>query len=115
MRTPRVDATIFGTASLLALPLGGAAPERLTARVPVASVDAAALVGSWLSPDRTVRLQLGADGSYRGSVEGRHRPATGTYRPEGAGLVLRDDSGLRTPVTVAGHRLEMAGHQLFKA
>ena len=113
MRTPRVDATIFGAASLLALPFGRVATKRLAAPEPAAS--AASLVGVWLSADRTVRLQLGADGSYRGSVQGRHRPATGTYGPEGSGLVLRDDTGLRTPVTVAGYGLEMAGHQLFKA
>jgi len=115
MRTSRVDATIFGAASLLALPLGGSGREQLAAPVPVASEDAAALVGIWLSADRTVRLQLRADLSYRGRVEGRHRTATGSYRLEGTGLVLQDDTGLRTPVTVRGYALEMAGHQLFKA
>ena len=72
------------------------------------------LAGIWLSADSTVRLQLGADWSYLGSIEGRHRAAKGTYRPGGPGLVLRDDTGLRTPVTVAEDVLEMAGHQLFK-
>ena len=115
MRTSRVDATILGAASLFALPLGGAGRERLAAPVPVPSDDAAALVGVWLTADRTVRLQLRADLTYRSRVEGRHRTATGSYRPEGTGLVLQDDTGLRTPVTVAGYALEMAGHQLFKA
>lgn len=116
MRTQRVDTTIFGAASLLTLALGGVAPEQLTAPAPVAeSDDAAALVGVWLSADEMVRLQLAADWSFQGSVAGRHREARGTYRPEGGGLVLRDVSGLRTPVTVAEHALEMAGHQLFRA
>ena len=115
MRTSRVDATIFGTASLLALTLGGVGAERLAASVPAAGEEVAGLAGIWISADRTVRLQLRADGSYRGSVAGRHRTATGTYRPEGAGLVLHDDTGLRTPVTVAEYALERAGHQLFKA
>ena len=113
MRTSRVDATIFGAASLLALPLGGG--ERLAAPVPGGSEDVAALVGVWLTADRTVRLQLRADCTYRSRVEGRHRAATGSYRTEGDGLVLQDDTGLRTPVTVAGYALEMAGHQLFRA
>jgi hypothetical protein len=55
-------------------------------------------------------------GSYRGRVEGRRRTAKGTYHPSATGLVLRDESGLRTPVTVvAEDGLEMAGHQLFRA
>ncbi|MGW4940623.1 Atu4866 domain-containing protein [Actinoplanes sp. NPDC004185] len=115
MRTPRVDTTIFGATSLLTLALGGVAPEQLTAPVPVASGHAEAVAGLWLSADKTVRLRLDADWSYLGRVAGRHRAAKGTYRPEGTGLVLRDDTGLRTPVTVADDVLEMAGHQLFRA
>ena len=113
MRTPQVDTTIFGASALLTLALGGVAPERLAVPAPVGT-DAAALAGIWLSADSTVKLQLGADWSYLGSVEGRRRAARGTYRPDGAGLVLRDDTGLRTSVTVAEDILEMAGHQLFK-
>ncbi len=111
---PRVDATIFGAASLLTLALGGVAPEHLAVPAPVATEDAEALAGLWRSADNTVRLKLGADWSYLGRVEGRRRAAKGTYRPDSAGLVLRDESGLRTPVTVAEHRLEMAGHHLFR-
>lgn len=114
MRTHRVDATIFGATSLLALALGGVAPERLTVARPVAPGEPDPLVGLWLSADHTVRLQLAADWSYQGSVAGRQRAARGTYRPEGAGLVLRDETGLRTPVAVAEDGLEMAGHQLFR-
>jgi hypothetical protein len=115
MRNHRVDATIFGAASLLTLALGGGAAEQLAAPVPVSIDETAALAGIWLNADNTVRLQLGADWSYLGSVEGRHRAATGVYRPAGTGLVLHDDTGLRTPVAVAGYGLEMAGHQLFRA
>jgi hypothetical protein len=116
MRTQRVDTTIFGAASLLTLALGGVAPEQLAAPVPAADeTEAAALAGIWLSADEMVRLQLATDWSFQGSVAGRHREAKGTYRPEGAGLVLQDVSGLRTSVTVAEHGLEMAGHQLFRA
>ena len=115
MRNPRVDTTIFGATSLLTLALGGVAPEQLAVPVPAAAGDAEVLAGLWLSADKTVQLRLGADWSYLGQVAGRRQPAKGTYRPEGAGLVLRDDTGLRTPVTVAEDALEMAGHQLFRA
>ncbi|GAA3346272.1 hypothetical protein GCM10020358_56660 [Amorphoplanes nipponensis] len=114
MRNPRVDTTIFGATSLLTLALGGVTPDCFAAPVPVAEGEAEAVVGIWHNADRTVRLQLGADWSYQGRVEGRDRPAQGTYRPAGSGLVLRDRTGLRTPVTVAGDVLEMAGHQLFR-
>ncbi|MEU8232494.1 Atu4866 domain-containing protein [Actinoplanes sp. NPDC048967] len=115
MRTSRVDTTIFGATSLLTLALGGVAPEQITVPAPVASEDAEAVAGLWLSADKTVRLRLDADWSYLGRVAGRHRAAKGTYRPEGTGLVLRDDTGLRTPVTIADDVLEMAGHHLFRA
>jgi len=114
MRNPQVDTTIFGASALLTLALGGVAPERLAVPSPVGTDDAAALAGIWLSADSTVKLQLGADWSYLGSVEGRRRTARGTYRPDGSGLVLRDDTGLRTSVTVVEDILEMAGHQLYK-
>jgi hypothetical protein len=118
MRTQRVETTISGATSLLTRALGGVAAERLGASGPAAAQDAAgdaaALAGIWLSADRTVRLQLGADWSYRGRVEGRRRDAKGTYRPEGSGLVLCDETGLRTPVTVAEDSLELAGHHLFR-
>ncbi len=115
MRTHRVDTTIFGATSLLALALGGVAPGRIAGPAAVAIEEPDALVGIWLSADNTVRLQLAVDWSYRGSIAGRQRVARGTYRPEGAGLVLRDETGLRTPVVVAEEGLEMAGHQLFRA
>jgi len=114
MRTHPVDTTIFGATSLLTLALGGVASEQLGAPAPAAPDAAGALAGNWHNADRTVRLRLGADWSYQGHVEGRNRPAQGTYRPAGAGLVLRDRTGLRTPVTVADDVLEMAGHQLFR-
>jgi len=114
MRNHRVDATIFGATPLLTLALGGVAPERITRPGPVAPGEPDPLVGIWLSADHTVRLQLAADRSYRSSVAGRRRAAQGTYRPEGAGLLLRDETGLRTPVAVAEDGLEMAGHQLFR-
>jgi hypothetical protein len=114
MTRSRVDMTIFGAADLLTLALGGVAPEQLAVAVPVAADEEPALAGTWLSADSTVWLRLGPDWSYLGCVEGRHRAAKGTYRPDGAGLLLRDETGLRTPVTVAGDGLEMAGHQLFR-
>ena len=114
MRTNRVDATIFDTASLLALALGGAGDEVHAGGDRPAS-PAEAFTGRWLNADGTVRLCLGADWSYEGTVAGRRRSAKGTYRPDGAGLLLSDESGLRTPVAVADHGLEMAGHQLYRA
>ncbi|AGZ38751.1 hypothetical protein [Actinoplanes friuliensis] len=117
MRSPRVDATIFGAAPLLALALGGVPTERITegATTPITPDELPLLIGEWLNPDHTVRLRLSADWSFEGRVEGRDRGAKGTYRPDGAGLVLRDVSGLRTAVAVAEDVLEMAGHQLFRA
>lgn len=114
MRNHRVDATIFGATSLLALALGGVAPERIAAAAAPPAAEPDPLVGLWLSVDQAVRLELAADWSYLGSVAGRHRAARGTYRPEGAGLVLRDETGLRTPVVVAEDALELAGHQLYR-
>jgi len=115
LRSPRVDTTILDTTLLLTLALGGVAAEQLAASpaVPVTDEEARALVGVWLNADRTVRLHLAEDWSYVGSVAGRHRGAKGIYRPGGAGLLLCDETGLRTPVAVLEHGLEMAGHQLF--
>lgn len=115
MRTTNVDTTIMGAPSLLTLALGGVAPERLAPPRPAVTGGAEDLAGMWLSADKAVRLRLGADWSYLGRVQGRRRAAKGTYRPEGAGLLLRDETGLRTPVTVAEDMLEMAGHHLFRA
>jgi hypothetical protein len=119
-RGPRVDATILGAASLLALAMGpgvqGAASVEsgtpsVTAETGVPGTD---LVGGWFSADGTVRLDLRADGRYVRSLVGRDRPAHGTYRVAGPSLLLRDDSGLRTTVTIHGDALEMAGHRLLR-
>jgi hypothetical protein len=118
-RAPRIDATILGTASLLALAIGGAtieAPVGSTAPPSVINdgATAANLAGSWVSADKEVRLKLGADGRYERSVKGRAKSAKGTYKLDGATLRLRDDSGLRTDVTVYDGALELAGHQLIR-
>ena len=113
MRTNNVDATIFGTAPLLALALGGSDDLRHAPERPAEPPEG--FTGLWRNADGTVRLCLAADWSYEGRVAGRRRSSRGTYRPDGAGLVLSDESGLRTPVVVAEYGLEMAGHQLFKA
>jgi putative ligand-binding protein with streptavidin-like fold len=123
-RAPRIDATILGTASLLALAIGGAtveAPVGSTAPPPVtddgiaaANLAAANLAGSWVSADKEVRLKLGADGRYERSLKGRATSAKGTYRLDGATLRLRDDSGLRTDVLVHDGTLELSGRQLIR-
>lgn len=114
MRPTRVDATIFGTASLLALAFGDAGDEmRSTPDRPAQPPQG--FTGLWRNADGTVRLCLASDWSYEGRVAGRHRRARGTYRPDGAGLLLSDESGLSTPVLVGEYGLEMAGHQLFRA
>jgi hypothetical protein len=118
-RGPRIDATILGAASLLALAMGPGMPDTGTSAPGTQSVvgtgtAAADLVGEWVSPDGTVRLNLGADGRYDRSLAGRARPAHGTYRLDGSGLLLRDDSGLRTDVTVQTDALELAGHRLLR-
>ena len=113
MRTdcaPRVDTTILDAAALLALALGGAALD--VCPQPVAPDPA--LAGLWRSADGTVRLRLERDGTYQGSVAGRHRTARGTYRADGPELLLRDDTGLRTTVTRLDDRLEMAGYDLHR-
>ncbi|XVV13138.1 Atu4866 domain-containing protein [Actinoplanes sp. CA-131856] len=105
-----LDMTVLDTAALLAIamrelkagegPLGVAAPK------------ATDPVGSWRSADGTVRLDIRTDGTYAGTVAGRRKPAHGTYRLDGVTMTLRDDSGLKTPVTVGHGVLEMAGHRL---
>ena len=105
------DTTILDATTLLALALGGATldPQR---RPVAAGPD---LAGVWHSPDGTVRLRLAHDGTYEGSVAGRSRAARGTYRVDGPSVLLRDDSGLRTPVTRLGDTLAMAGYDLHRA
>jgi len=113
MRTdcpPRVDTTVLDAAALLAIALGGAALEV----PPQPPTTDPALAGVWRSADGTVRLRLEPDGTYEGSVAGRSRAARGTYRVDGASLLLRDDSGLRTPVNRLGDTLEMAGYDLHR-
>jgi hypothetical protein len=111
MRThrPRVDATIFGAASLLALAMGDVAHAAATADRPPTE-----MVGHWRSADGTVRLAMANDGTYQRSVAGRHRTESGTYRTDGTTVLLRADSGLPTTVTPVGDALEMAGHRLFR-
>jgi hypothetical protein len=111
-----VDTTVLGAASLLAIALGGdpvtgpGAAGRFPARPATGPP-----VGRWRSADGTVCLHLRTDGTYAGRVAGRRQPAQGTYDLHGAALTLRDDSGLRTPVTLHGDTLEMAGHRLGPA
>jgi hypothetical protein len=112
MRTPRFDATIFGPASLLALAMSGGVTFETAPPVP--GEVAEDLVGLWLSADEMVRLAMAGDGTYERSIVGRDRVSHGTYRMDGPLMLLRDDSGLRTPVTVGPDRLEMAGHDLFR-
>jgi hypothetical protein len=129
MRThcgPRIDATILGAASLLALVMGSgnaegpdraaaSAPPSVVATEPVATEPVATeLVGVWTSADREVRLELRADGRYDRSIVGRDAVSSGAYRVDGTTVLLRDDSGLRTTVTVLDHFLEMAGHRLHR-
>jgi hypothetical protein len=111
-----VDTTVLGTSSLLALAMGtdasgAAAPP---GHQP-ATIAGPALVGRWRSPDGAVRLEIKTDGTYAGAVAGRKRAAHGTYRVDGTTMTLRDDSGLRTPVTLYDGELEMAGHRLGRA
>ncbi|MFI7602694.1 hypothetical protein [Actinoplanes sp. NPDC049681] len=114
MRIDRVDATIFPTTSLLALAFGDADKiDRITLPRPAGPPEGFA--GFWRNADGTVRLCLAEDWSYEGKVAGRRRSARGTYRRDDEGLVLSDESGLRTRIAVGDGRLEMAGHQLFKA
>ncbi|WP_067494786.1 hypothetical protein [Actinoplanes sp. TFC3] len=111
---PRIDTTIFGTASLLTLAFGRAG-ETVPTVTPTPAGPPEGYAGFWQNADGSVRLCLAGDWSYEGRVEGRRRAAKGTYHPQGEGLMLRDRSGLRTPIAVAEFGLEMAGHQLFRA
>jgi hypothetical protein len=112
MRThrPRVDATVLGAASLLALALGDVAHVAAPADRPPTEV-----VGHWRSVDGSVRLAMATDGTYQRSVAGRHRAECGTYWTEGRAVLLRADCGLPTTVTPVGEALEMAGHRLFRS
>jgi hypothetical protein len=108
-----VDLTVLDAASMLAIAMGGAGDAGTGASIARPRTAAgAAVVGAWRSPDGAVKLQLRGDGTYAGEVAGRRRPARGTYRVEGESVVLRDDSGLHTPVQVHDGELEMAGHRL---
>ena len=120
-RGPRIDATILGAASLLALAMARGGTAEATERfqtVPPPAVavrpSVAAFVGIWMSADDTVRLDVSADGTYERSVAGRKESARGTYRVDGTVLLLRDESGIRTTVTSVNGALEMAGHRLEK-
>lgn len=118
-RGPRIDATILGTASLLALAVGGTSvPIQHIRTMPVAPVaaegGAAAFAGVWLSADDTVRLDLAPDLTYERSIVGRRATAVGTYTVDGTVLRLRDSSGLRTTVTSGNGQLEMAGYRLSR-
>jgi hypothetical protein len=118
MRThhePRVDFSVLGTTSLLALALGRGPAETVgILGQQSAKIAPAAPVGLWLSADGTVRLDIRTDGTYAGKVAGRKRPAHGTYRLDGSVMTLQDDDGPPTPVTVLDGRLEMAGHRLSR-
>ncbi|WIM96880.1 hypothetical protein ACTOB_000354 [Actinoplanes oblitus] len=113
---PRVDTTVLDAAAMLAIAMArtpdtglGPVPARPTV------VTGAAVVGAWRSPDGTVELRLRTDGTYAGEVAGRRKRAIGTYRIDGASVVLHDAaSGLSTPVNVRHEgELEMAGHRLL--
>ncbi|MCO8273419.1 Atu4866 domain-containing protein [Actinoplanes sp. TRM 88003] len=111
-----VDTAVLDAAALFAIAMGGQAAEQSgpPGRGP-AKVAVSAPVGSWLSADGTVRLDIRTDGTYAGKVAGRKRRPHGTYALTGRTLTLNDDSGLRTPVAVGDDVLEMAGHRLGRA
>jgi hypothetical protein len=119
-RGPRIDATILGAASLLALAMGSAGPTPIrhirTAPVEAAAAEdgAAAYAGVWLSADDAVRLDLSADLTYARSVVGRKATAIGRYTVDGATLHLRDSSGLANTVTSVSGDLVMAGYRLSR-
>jgi hypothetical protein len=121
-RGPRIDATILGTACLLALAMGSRggtaeATDRFQT-VPAPAVakpaGADAYVGVWLSADDLVRLDVSADGTYERSIVGRKQSARGLYRIAGTSLLLVDETGIRTTVTSSHGGLEMAGYQLTR-
>jgi hypothetical protein len=121
-RGPRIDATILGAASLLALAVytaggtGEVTGRFQNVQTPALAVanDVAAYVGVWLSADDTVRLDVSADGTYERSIVGRRKSARGTYRVQDTALLLVDESGIRTTVTSGKGGLEMAGYQLAR-
>ncbi|GGQ69343.1 hypothetical protein [Couchioplanes azureus] len=114
MRTKDLDATIFTSASLLALAFGGKPDDAVTLSQPRPDGRPGDYAGYWRNADDTVRLWLAEDWSYEGKIAGRRRSAKGTYRPDGDGLLLSDETGLRTRVERAEYGLEMAGHLLHK-
>jgi Agrobacterium tumefaciens protein Atu4866 len=123
LRRQRVDATVLGAATILALAMGGGPQatvptERFETAEPPADATsqtgAERYVGVWMSEDDTVRLDIAADGSYERSVAGRKRSARGVYRVSGTDLLLRDESGVRTTVTTGDHWLQMAGYRLTR-
>jgi hypothetical protein len=118
-RGPRIDATILGAASLLALAMGSSTTQSLQVgttsppAIVTEGVAASDLVGGWANTDGTVTLTIGTDGRYERRVAGRDRVSTGTYKIDGARMALRDDSGLLTNVTIYDNdTLDMAGHRL---
>jgi hypothetical protein len=122
-RGPRIDATILGAASILALAMGGGATTEASDQVGSSAPPSVVsegmapsdLAGVWTSTDGTVRLELGSDGRYERSITGRDKVAHGTYRIDALSMHLRDDSGLRTTVTIYDGALDMAGHQLHRS
>jgi putative ligand-binding protein with streptavidin-like fold len=115
-RDTSVDTTVLGASSLLALAIGtGVSTAIAPPGHPPTPVASRALVGRWRSADGNVRLEIKTDGTYAGAVAGRKRTAHGTYRVDGTTMTLRDDTGLRTPVTLYDGELEMAGHRLGRA
>jgi hypothetical protein len=118
-RGPRLDTTILGATSLLAIAMGGGTGVgTLTmAPPPVVATDATeppAVVGTWRSADGAVNLVLRPDLTYDLTVEGRDRTAHGSYLVNDSDLRLHDDEGLRTPGRISSDSLiEMAGHELF--
>ena len=108
---PRFDMTILGTASLLAIAMGGTS---LAPAVVTETLEPPAMAGGWRSLDGTVNLDLKRDSTFDLSVAGRERESHGIFWLEGDALRLLDDTGLRTPATVTGDGLiTMAGHELF--
>jgi hypothetical protein len=111
VRATRFNPTVLGTASLLALAVGGREHPPMPMPTSAEGMD---LAGVWLSADGTVRLNLRPDGTYSSSVAGRRRSARGSYLADGTSALLYDDTGLRTAVTADDDGLEMAGHRLYK-
>ncbi|MFG1605451.1 hypothetical protein [Actinoplanes sp. NPDC049265] len=115
----RIDTTILGATSLLAIAMGGGTGGSALAVAPPPAVvteatEPPSIAGTWRSLDGVVTLVLRNDLSYDLTVQGRDRRAHGWYAVDGADVRLRDEDGLRTPARVTGDGLiEMAGHELF--